>query len=204
MNERHAMRRQGLRARDAMPPEERGRAGALICQRLLESSWFRNARCLLCYVSYRSEVPTGLLLAATLRAGKRLTVPLTLPKEKALLAVTIEDPERELRPGYCGIPEPSPEQAAQRRIDPATLEMVIVPGAVFDPGGGRLGYGGGYYDRFLQAQAPGALRVALAFDLQLTDRVPLAAHDQPMDVIVTEHQIFLCSGGRHGENRCLS
>ena len=105
-----------------------------------------------------------------------------------MAAVRITDPGRDLLPGYKGIPEPDPKLAHARSIPATQLEVVIVPGAVFDRRGYRLGYGGGYYDRFLALEAPQALRIGLCFDLQLVDQLPEEAHDVPMDWLVTEQE----------------
>ncbi|MHB8809208.1 MAG: 5-formyltetrahydrofolate cyclo-ligase, partial [Desulfobulbaceae bacterium] len=67
--------------------------------------------------------------------------------------------------------------------------------------GGRLGYGGGYYDRFLALEAPQALRIALAFGLQVVEQVPVEPHDQLMDFVVTEANLYDCRRMRHGQDR---
>ena len=71
--------------------------------------------------------------------------------------------------------------------------MVVVPGSVFDRRCGRYGYGGGYFDRFLSIEAPQALRIGLAFSLQVLPEIPLKTHDQRMDIIVTENEILRCN-----------
>ena len=121
--------------------------------------------------------------------SKRIALPLTLAKEKMLRPYLIKDPNRDLKPGYCSIPEPDPDSAVL--LNPQEIDVVIVPGSVFDHNGGRLGYGGGFYDRFLANQAPAPFRVALAFELQvIDDSLPLASHDQPLDCLVTEKRTF--------------
>mgnify|MGYP003590435843 FL=1 len=105
-----------------------------------------------------------------------------------MAAVRITNPNQDLIPGYKGIPEPDPQLAHARSLPANSLEVVIIPGAVFDRRGYRLGYGGGYYDRFLALEAPQALRIGLAFDLQLVEHLPNEIHDIPMDILVTERQ----------------
>ncbi len=149
------------------------------------------------YVNFRSEVLTIPFINMMLEKGKKITVPLTVVKEKKLLAVHLTAPEKELHPGYRGIPEPllSTKNYPDKCIDPALIEAVIIPGSVFDYHGGRLGYGGGYYDRFLSNDAPGAVRIGLAFHLQMVDRLELQPHDQLMDIIITEKEIYYCERG---------
>ena len=142
------------------------------------------------YVDFRSEVETHLLIAELLRRGKRVVAPVTLVKEKRLLPVEIRDLEQDLVPGYCLIPEPRVEIRKSRMVAAGEIETILLPGSVFDERGGRLGYGGGYYDRFMAHEAPRARRIGLAFDLQVVDRLPLQPHDQIADLVVTEKRII--------------
>ena len=181
--DRTTLRTTILTARDTLSPEERRRKSRAITDRLLALPEFAGARSVFAYVSFRSEVETLDLIAHCLTMGVTVSVPLTLPAEHRLRPYAITDPHRDLAPGYCGILEPLQTLPL---IDPASIEVVVVPGSVFDAKGGRLGYGGGYYDRFLQAAAPQALRIGLAFDLQVVEAVPLERHDQPLDYLISE------------------
>jgi len=181
--ERTALRTQILTARNSLPPEERQRKSRAIAERLLALPEFSGAHRVFSYVSFRSEVETLPLITHCLNRGVTVSVPLTLPAEHRLLAYAITDPRRDLAPGYYGILEPA---EALPLVNPAAIEVVVVPGSVFDVQGGRLGYGGGFYDRFLQGAAPQALRIGLAFDLQVVAAVPLKSHDQQLDYLITE------------------
>jgi len=181
--ERTTLRTKILAARDSLPPEERQRKSQAITERLLALPEFSASHRVFSYVSFRSEVETLPLIAHCLSIGTAVSVPLTLPAEHRLLAYGITDLGQDLAPGYCGIPEPL---TTLPLVDPASIELVVVPGSVFDVHGGRLGYGGGYYDRFLQTAAPQALRIGLAFDLQVVAAVPLESHDQQLDYLITE------------------
>lgn len=181
--ERTTLRKKILAARDGLPLAERQRKSRAITERLLALPEFANARNVFAYVGFRSEVETLPLITHCLKRGTTVSAPLTLPAEHRLLAYAITDPSRDLVPGYCGILEPL---TTLPLVDPASIEVVIVPGSVFDARGGRLGYGGGFYDRFLQNAAPQALRIGLAYDLQVIAAVPLETHDQPLDYLVTE------------------
>lgn len=181
--DRATLRTNILAARDSLPPEERQRKSRAITERLLALPDFAAARSVFAYVSFRSEVETLPLIAHCLNRGVTVSAPLTLPAEHRLLAYAISDPIRDLAPGYCGIPEPAKTLPL---VDPASIEVVVTPGSVFDARGGRLGYGGGFYDRFLQTAAPQALRIGLAYDLQVIEAVPLKSHDQQLDYLITE------------------
>ncbi len=149
------------------------------------------------YANFRSEVITMPFINMMLKKGKKITVPLTMVKEKKLFAIHLTDPEKELSPGYCGIPEPVMPSGnhKDKYVDPLLIGAVIVPGSVFDHRGGRLGYGGGYYDRFLSDQAHRAVRIGLAFQLQMVEKLELQAHDQLMDIIITEKETYYCGRG---------
>lgn len=141
------------------------------------------------YVSFRSEVETLTLIKTFLNLGKTVTVPITRVKEKRLDAIRITDPETDLVPGYCNIPEPGEELCLRQKADPTEIDLILLPGSVFDKRGGRFGYGGGYYDRFVSS-IPRASRVGLAFDLQIVEKAPLQAHDELLDFIITETAVI--------------
>jgi 5-formyltetrahydrofolate cyclo-ligase len=178
-----AMRRQVLARRDALPTEVRAAAAAAIAARITTLPEYAAATAVLLTLAFRSEWNTLALVRAALAAGKIVAVPRVDVVARMLELHALSDPEREIVVGHMGIPEPLPESPRVRRD---AIEFVLVPGVAFDLAGRRLGYGGGYYDRLLPLLAPGAARVAGAFELQLVDRVPAAPHDIGVDAIVTE------------------
>lgn len=187
--ERDRMRREILAGRDQASPHSLAIKSELIIARLFHLAEVREAATIMFYASFRSEVQTMAAVTRAIKEGTRVALPLSLPKEKKLLPYLVKDPRRDLKPGFCAIPEPDPGSATL--LNPAEIDLIIVPGSVFDRAGGRLGYGGGFYDRFLADQAPLAFRVGLAFELQVVaDPLPLAAHDQPLDCLVTEAQTY--------------
>jgi 5-formyltetrahydrofolate cyclo-ligase len=190
--ERNHLRKEKLAERDLLDHEQRQRKSQQVQNLLIEQPAFANGQHLFVYVHFRSEVETLALIEDYLVQGKTVSVPVTLRKESRLLAVQITEPAHQLELGCFGILEPTKEQIARATIDPADIDTVVVPGSVFDPLGGRLGYGGGYYDRFLTEKAPQAQRVGLAYALQMVERVPVEPHDQYMDIIITEQQIYQC------------
>ncbi|WPD24381.1 MAG: 5-formyltetrahydrofolate cyclo-ligase [Candidatus Electrothrix scaldis] len=198
MKQREILRKERLAARDQLEASQRRSKSEHIQARLLEQPIIHDAGHLFIYVHFRSEVETLRLIEHCLAAGKKVSVPVTLRKESRLLAVQLTDPTTQLAPGCFGILEPTAEQIARATIDPADIEAVLVPGSVFDSYGGRLGYGGGYYDRFLTQDAPQARRIGLAYSLQMVEQVPMEAHDQYMDILITEQQIYDCRNLREG------
>ena len=152
---------------------------------------YQTSRILLIYVSFRSEVDTHKLIIERLNSGLEVAVPKTDVTNRRLETYLLRDWGKDLRPGAYGILEPDVKVASL--IRPSQIDMVVVPGSVFDRQCGRYGYGGGYFDRFLSIEAPQALRIGLAFSLQVLPEIPLKTHDQRMDIIVTESEILRCN-----------
>ena len=184
--ERSDLRRRILAAREDLDPSRRAEMSRRVRENVLQIEQVKQASEVMLYVNFRSEVETFPLFAALQQQGILTSAPLTLVRDHRLLAYRITDPALDLRPGYCGIPEPDPTQAVP--VDPAAIDVVLLPGSVFDRQGGRLGYGGGYYDRFLAREAPRALRIGLAFSMQVVDRVPVLEHDMKLHYLVTEKE----------------
>ena len=186
------LRKNILALRDQLPSDERAKKSQTIANRLWDIPAFPASATILFYVNFRSEVETLPLISTCLKKGIRICVPLTITADHRLLAYQINDLELDLVKGYCGIPEPDPKRL--RLVEPSAIDTVIIPGSVFDKQGGRLGYGGGYYDRFLQYHAPRALRIGVAFDLQVIEAVPVEPHDQNLNYLVTETQTIHIGG----------
>ncbi len=185
---RKKIRKDILGKRDQLSEKDLAIKSKAIFEKLFQLESFILARRILFYVNFRSEVKTLPIIQKCLLEGKRISVPLTVPSNSRLIPYLIKDPVKELRHGYCGIPEPDPKLV--HPVSPGEIDVAIVPGSVFDENGGRLGYGGGYYDRFLLNDAPQALRVGLAFELQMVREVPVLPHDQFLHYVITEKRII--------------
>ena len=183
------LRKEILAKRDQMKESDRQLKSKAIQKTLFRQKELQKCNCIFIYVNFRSEVITREIIEHLLDQGKQVAVPVTRVKEKRLDIISISDPDQDLAPGYCDIPEPTKKIQKTGAISPKMIDIIILPGSVFDRRGGRFGYGGGYYDRLL-SQIPGARRIALAFDLQVVDRVPLQDHDEILDCIITESTIY--------------
>ena len=190
--DRNRLRRNRLATRDQIDPDIRQEKSRQIEELLTAHPLISAAEHLFIYVHFRSEVQTLALIRQLIAAGKTVSVPVTLIQQSRLLAVQLTDPDSQLASGCFGIPEPTRARIAEATVDPQSIDTVVLPGSVFDLAGGRLGYGGGFYDRFLTESAPRAVRVGLAFEMQLVEQVPMEPHDQFMDILVTEQQIYNC------------
>lgn len=167
-----------LAKRKALPADLKEQYSHEIVQHFLESKEFQEAETILCYVSTTDEVSTVEVMENAWKLGKRIAVP------KVLGTHEMEFFEirnlKELHVGYKGILEP--EEKKKLELDRA---LVIVPGTVFDYSGRRIGYGGGFYDTYLQKH-PKYSKVAFAFSMQIIDEIPVESHDISMDFIYTE------------------
>lgn len=192
----------------AMSAEALAGSSAMACKNLLQSSSFARSKSVGIYVFCERlrEVDTWPALEHCFRSEveKHCFVPKIDPSRgtAALLEICAR---RDLEEGAKGILEPSdsmPSGAPRKNaLDSDTpLDIVVVPGLAFDREGNRLGRGGGYYDRLLQGvfqrcaekQWPRPLLIALAFEEQILDEIPMDAHDMPVDVVVTPSQWIDC------------
>jgi 5-formyltetrahydrofolate cyclo-ligase len=185
---KRAMRTAVVALRDALPPDERASASRRIADRIVALPAYASAPVVLLTLPFRSEWDSGLVADAAMRAGKRVVVPRVDASARVLLLHAIDSLSASVAPGYRGIPEPLADAPL---VDPAEIALAIVPGVAFDGTGRRLGYGGGYYDRLLPLLRREVPRIAGAFDAQVVDRVPAAAHDLAVEIIVTPTRVLV-------------
>jgi 5-formyltetrahydrofolate cyclo-ligase len=182
-----ALRREALARRDSIPPPVRRAKDSMIKGRLMGLREFEDARRVLLYASFRSEVSTGGIITEAIGMGKEVCLPRSDPETCTLSIHPIKGFE-DLSPGYMGIPEPT----APARVGTGDMDIVIIPGVAFDARGGRLGYGKGFYDRTLKdLKIP---FVALAYEEQITGEIPLKEHDVTVDIIITDQRTIRCGG----------
>lgn len=187
--------RQAVRHRRRLvTPGERRRWSRQIVARLASLPEFSAGQHIALYSSLADEAETEALFSAARAAQKAVYYPVVGTSRKPLTFHRVED-LAELRPGYRGIREP----VGGEEHPPQAMDLVIVPGVAFDRQGHRVGRGGGWYDRSL-AGVQGC-RIGLAFECQLVDRVPAEAHDQQVDLIVTEQRVIRCRGGKGSRTR---
>ncbi len=168
---------------------DKGELSRRICGKLAELPQYIAAETVLFYVDARSEVRTREFLPTARQLGKRIVVPYCVDRHLKLFRLDDLD---ELAVGHFGILEPKSELRTieDRVVEPAELDMIVVPGVAFDRSGGRVGHGKGYYDKLLAAVGPDAAIVALAFECQLFERVPMESHDVSMHRVITEKSIY--------------
>ena len=171
-----------LNKRFNLTPEQRRAASADIEERLFGLPEFRAATTVMFYASFQSEGETHHMIRRALAEGKRVVLPRV--KGKELEPLEIENFDRDVAPGAWGILEPEGGKPAQLK----DIGLIVLPGAVFDGQGNRIGYGAGFYDKLLSFYK--GTTVALAFEQQIVPAVPAAAHDIPVQKILTEKRVI--------------
>ncbi len=166
--------------RRAHSPEVLKKWSEVICKKIAELSIYKNSTYIAFYFAKAGEVDLRSLIGKALLEGKKVYLPKTHLKEKKLTFHQIFSLS-DLVPGPFGIMEPPPWNP---EIEVEKLELIIVPGVAFDKEKGRVGYGGGFYDRTLVKTK--ALKIGVAFSFQIFEKLPLEAHDQRVDLVVTE------------------
>ena len=185
MEEKRRIRRQISALRSACTDRQVREMSEQIAERLFLLPAFQRAERILAYADYNHEVQTGAILEAALRMGKETAVPRVLGREMEFFRITDLSA---LTPGYRGIPEPP----AGTPVDWQDAFM-IMPGVAFDTGLRRIGYGGGFYDRYLERH-PMLFTAALAFEFQIMERVPCEPGDICPQLILTENRTLSQSG----------
>ncbi len=178
---KRALRAETRRRRRIQTPEARSRASVAAAANLLALPELEEAATVAFYTALADEVNPAPAIAALAGRGVRVVLPRVAGNELDLVSAS----GAAFVPGFRGVHEPTGQP-----IRVSDVDVAVVPGAAFDRSGGRLGRGGGHYDRLLVRLRPDALRVGLCFACQLVAAVPREVHDQPVDVVVDENGIF--------------
>lgn len=175
-------------ARAAIPEDERVRLSSLIEDRLFALPEMTPARTVLIFYSFGTEVGTHSITERARGDGKRVLLPYL---DGSVMEATEVERDSKLVQARYGAREP----ARRSPVDPAEIDLVVAPGLAFDRSGGRLGYGGGHYDRYLRRLGQEATRVGIGFAVQLVDAVPRTTGDELVHLVVTEDEFIDCRRG---------
>jgi 5-formyltetrahydrofolate cyclo-ligase len=160
-----------------------------IIAQLLQLPIFRSATKISAFISFGTEVNThGLIKMMLDDVNKEVLVPVVSDREKRLLTLTVLNDWADLSTGAYGILEPKANVGKKQTS--SEVDLCLVPGLAFDSRGNRIGYGGGYYDRLLSDI--NGRKVGLAYDFQILEQVPCEAHDEQVDMVLTEKRIIEC------------
>ena len=173
-----------LEKRNSLSKEEIAEKSKKIKDLLFNLSQFKNSKTAMFFVSFSSEVSTHEMIRSSL--GKKNVVVPKLAGGEIEPSVII-DFDNLIQSGKFGILEP----IELMKIAYKNIDLVLVPGAAFDLEGHRIGYGLGYYDKFLK-KVPKAVKIGLCFGFQVVDKIPNKEHDVPVDLIITEEKIVEC------------
>jgi 5-formyltetrahydrofolate cyclo-ligase len=160
-----------------------------ITDRVVGLDEYQSASCVMWYIDVRDEARTRQALPDALASGKRIVIPYCVDGELELFHLESMD---ELEIGMYKILEPRGElrELKSKRVGVEQLDLILVPGVGFDARGGRTGHGKGYYDKLLENAKPTTPLIALAFDCQIFDEIPMQDHDIYMDKVVTQSRVY--------------
>lgn len=189
-NEKKILRKEILEKRNNIDLVKKEEMDKKILNQFYESKYYKEAEKIFIYISYDSEINTKVIINKALKDKKKIYVPRTEFKTRHMDAVEIISLDNLIESKY-GILEPS---IAESHIDPSELDLIVVPGVAFDRNGGRMGYGAGFYDRYFKKinkeNMNKIIKLALAYEFQMLDKVPMNAQDVPVDFIITENEFI--------------
>lgn len=175
------IRKRILVKRSQMPQEEWKEKSRRIFEKVTVHPFFLEAKEIYCYVDYKNEVETRSIIERAWELGKKVAVPKIIEDEMHFFYINSFS---ELKEGYFHIMEPPTDAKAE-----GSDVLVIMPGAVFDKNRNRIGYGKGFYDRYLE-EHPSYQTLALAFELQFVENIPVDSHDKKPKVIIAEDKMI--------------
>lgn len=155
----------------------------IIFSKLTGHEAYKKCNVLFIFVSFGNEVDTHRIIKDALSKGKTVAVPVILSLDEGMVAVRIHSLE-DLKENKYGILEPLLIET--KIVSPSEIDLAIIPGAAFDKNGGRIGYGAGMYDKYLVNLNSGVEKIALGYNFQVLDEVPMEIHDIRMDEIITD------------------
>ena len=174
--DKQALRKEIREKKRAMTEEQIVAASQRLGELFLASDAYKQANTIYGYLPYNQEVRTVPMLQQALLDGKKVAVPKCYGDEMRFIYL---DDLSKVEKGYCGIPEP----IADEPIADDQTALVLMPGLAFDPEGHRMGYGGGFYDKFLERE-PNHPTLALCYAFQMLDHLETEAHDIPVDTVL--------------------
>ncbi|NME84205.1 5-formyltetrahydrofolate cyclo-ligase [Clostridium sp. SM-530-WT-3G] len=189
-NNKKQIRREILEIRENLSLEEKDNYDKIITDKFFESNYYKQANNIFIYISYGSEIDTKYIITRAIKEGKNIYVPRTEFSARLMNAVRINNFDNLIKSKY-GALEPKKDEAF---INPNDLDLIVVPGVAFDKNGGRIGYGAGFYDRYFKRindeNKSRIMKLVLAYDFQLMDKVPTDKEDVSIDAVITEKQFI--------------
>lgn len=175
------LRNKILKVRDSLNIKEKETMDNRIFNQLINSELYINAKSIFIYLSFGTEIDTNKIINKALEDKKEVYIPKIYKSDKSMKAIRLSS-FKDLKENSMGILEPINDS---NFIEKENIDLIIVPGVVFDFKGNRIGYGGGYYDRYLESIKDLGNKVVLAYDLQIVDFIEPELHDITFDYIIT-------------------
>ncbi|MBD7913968.1 5-formyltetrahydrofolate cyclo-ligase [Clostridium sp. Sa3CUN1] len=179
------LRNKILSRRDSLNIKEKESIDNSIFNKLISTDLYKKSKSIFIYLSFDTEIDTKKIINRALQDKKEVYIPKIYKKDKSMKAIRLNSFE-DLNKNSMGILEPIDDSDY---INKEEIDLIIVPGVVFDLNGNRIGYGGGYYDRYLEDIKKVSNKVALAYDLQIVDFIDPEAHDISVDYIITNTKV---------------
>ena len=182
MKDKSSLRKHYLELLKKQVNAEREVKSRQIADKLFELKAINKAQTILFYASLPGEVDTFGMILKAIQLKKRICLPVLVRDQKKMIPTLTKSVDN-LKNGEYGIAQPPHDVALEVALK--DIDAVVVPGLSFDKANNRLGRGAGYYDRFLKTLPPDTPTIGLAFDFQLTDRLPVQEHDVPVSVVIS-------------------
>lgn len=163
--------------------DETKTAGESICRQIFSLDFMRDTKTVMTFCSSFKEPDTSGIFRILKEQGKRIVVPISNTDNFTIIPSYVS-PDLSFTAGAYGIKEPT--VTSEARVE--DIDVAIIPGIAFTPSGGRLGFGKGYYDKFLSEFK--GIKIGICYEFQLLDKLPLSEHDINMDIIITEKRIY--------------
>jgi len=192
---KQALRQSIIAAREKLPVAERLRLSRAVVESIRDLPVYRQARTVLGYLNFGAELTAELWVSQALADGKQVLLPRVNRASRHLDLYRVQDLEHDVAPGSWGIREPVAERCIKEEA-PGTVDFILLPGVAFTREGGRLGYGGGFYDKLLAQMPHRPALVAGAFALQVVQEIPQENTDRKIEWLVTEDETIRCNFGR--------
>ncbi|MGK0468031.1 5-formyltetrahydrofolate cyclo-ligase [Clostridium sp.] len=187
-NFKDSLRKNMLHQRRTMRTQDVNTFSRKIISTIMELPQFMNFKNIMLYISFNNEVDTHSLATWCLANGKTVIAPYCVQKQRKIVPFEIKNFSNDLTKSTFGVMEPKHNILKEATLH--NIDLIIVPGVIFDIHCNRIGFGAGYYDRFLCRKSKSTVTIGIAYDYQIIDTVPTDKYDVPLDFVITEKRII--------------
>ncbi|WP_432663492.1 5-formyltetrahydrofolate cyclo-ligase [Wukongibacter baidiensis] len=188
MEGKKKLRKNLLKNREVMEKQTVEKLSKKIMKNVIKIPEFKQSKVVMIYLSFKNEVETNELIDWCFEQGKEVVIPYCVVDNRQIIPCKLDVERKGLKKNKYGIWEPKKDSMVTVEIE--NIDSIIIPGVGFDENCNRLGFGGGYYDRFLVKRKKNIPAIAICYQNQIIKSVPTDNYDIPMDMVVTECNIF--------------